>query len=40
MPGQPAFRPPGTIELTSELGALTIEVRNAQRTLCVPSERS
>ncbi|MEW6269348.1 MAG: protease pro-enzyme activation domain-containing protein [Thermodesulfobacteriota bacterium] len=38
-PRQPAFRPPGTIELTSDLGAQSLEVRNARRTLCVPSER-
>lgn len=38
-PGQQAFRPPGTIELTSELGEQTLTVRNAQRMLCVPTER-
>lgn len=36
-PRQPPFRPPGAIELTSEFGAQSVTVRNAQRMLCVPT---
>jgi hypothetical protein len=40
VPGQPAFRPPGTIELASEIGEQSVIVRNAQRMLCVPTRRA
>lgn len=36
-PGQPAFRPPGTIELSSEVGAQSVTARNGQRMVCVPT---
>jgi hypothetical protein len=36
-PRQPAFRPPGTIELASALGTQSVIVRNGQRMLCVPT---
>lgn len=39
VPGQRGFRPPGVIEVESELASQTLTLRNAQRTLCVPTER-
>jgi hypothetical protein len=38
LPGQPAFRPPGTLLATSELASQSLIVRNAQRRLCLPTE--
>lgn len=38
-PGQGGFRSPGEVVIESELASHRLTVRNAQRTLCVPTER-
>ncbi len=37
VPGQPAFKPPGTVLSTNDLASQIVIVRNAQRRLCVPT---